>query len=56
MPEKSYLQWLSSSTKTHWWCDSGDPNEIARALEHGMVGITTNPPLCAAAVGARHAE
>ncbi|MGO8695763.1 MAG: transaldolase family protein [Rectinemataceae bacterium] len=52
MAGKSYLQWLGSSTKTQWWCDSGDPREIDLALEHGAVGITTNPPLCAAAMRA----
>lgn len=56
MAAASYLQWLSASTKTRWWCDSGNPGEIDLALEHGAVGITTNPPLCAAAVAARPAE
>jgi len=50
MAPQSYLQWLSESTKTHWWCDSGTPSEIDYALQHGAVGITTNPPLSATAI------
>ncbi|HOV93276.1 MAG TPA: transaldolase family protein [Spirochaetales bacterium] len=53
MTGQSYLQWLSASTKTHWWCDSGTPSEIEFALQHGAVGVTTNPPLVATAIGLR---
>ena len=53
MAGQSYLQWLSASTKTHWWCDSGTPSEIEFALQHGVVGVTTNPPLVATAIGLR---
>ena len=53
---ESYLRWLSSSTKTDWWCDSGDPSDIRLALEHGAVGITTNPALSAAAASGKLPE
>ena len=56
MPLQSYLQWLSESTVTNWWCDSGTPSEIKLALQHGAVGITTNPPLSATAISAKPGE
>jgi transaldolase len=56
MPAQSYLQWLSECTATNWWCDSGTPSEIDVALQHGAVGITTNPPLCAAAISQKPEE
>ena len=43
MQNESYLLWLSKKTNTVWWVDSGDPDEISRALESGCKGITTNP-------------
>lgn len=53
MVMQDYLQWLSESTKTHWWCDSATPSEIDFALQHGAVGTTTNPPLSATAISLR---
>lgn len=41
----SYLQWLSNDTATRWWHDSANPDEISTALEHGALGVTTNPVL-----------
>ncbi len=45
MQEESYLQWLVNNTKTRWWNDSGDSQELTAALEHGATGVTTNPVL-----------
>ena len=53
MSGKSYLQWMASETPTKWWHDSGSPDEIERALAHGAIGITTNPPLIAATIKTR---
>lgn len=52
MSETNYLTWLSNSTKTAWWHDSGDPKELEQALKNGAVGVTTNPVLCARALAA----
>jgi len=51
--QKSYMQWLSESTRTRWWHDSGDPDELRFSLEHGATGVTTNPVLINAALRAR---
>lgn len=48
--KKSYLQWLSSETKTKWWHDSADLDELALGMEHGAVGATVNPVLVSKAV------
>lgn len=45
MSNDTYLAWLTSSTPTQWWHDSADPAELARGLERGAVGVTTNPYL-----------
>ena len=50
MPKNDYLQWLSGSTDTAWWHDSGDPEELKQGLANGAVGVTTNPVLCAQAL------
>lgn len=42
MATDSYLQWLSQ-TSTAWWNDSGEPEQLTRALQHGATGVTTNP-------------
>jgi len=52
MSEMNYLQWLSTSTGTAWWCDSGDPKELERGIANGAVGVTTNPVLSAQALKA----
>lgn len=41
----NYLQWLSEETPTHWWHDSGDPQELCQAKAWGARGVTTNPLL-----------
>jgi transaldolase len=56
MSLQSYLQWISGSTATNWWCDSGTLAEIDLALQHGAVGITTNPPLSATAISLKPEE
>jgi len=50
MDNRNYLQWLSDTTDTAWWHDSGDPKELEQALSNGAVGVTTNPVLCAQAL------
>ncbi len=45
MSQENYLQWLVNKTNTTWWNDSGDPEELTFALEHGASGVTTNPVL-----------
>ena len=47
-----FLKWLAGETKTQWWHDSADTNEINISLGNGAVGVTTNPPLAAAALNA----
>ncbi len=43
--ENDYLAWLSSQTDTNWWADSGCPEDILSAIDHGAEGVTTNPIL-----------
>ena len=43
MAETDYFRWLTRRTKTAWWHDSAHPPEVARGLERGAVGATTNP-------------
>jgi len=50
VPEDSYLRRLHQTTNTHWWHDSADPLELRRGLDHGAVGVTTNPYLAALAL------
>ena len=45
MAHESYLKWLVNNTGTTWWNDSGAPDELTFALEHGATGVTTNPVL-----------
>lgn len=52
MSDPSYLRWLVDNTPTTWWHDSGDPAELAKGLEHGASGVTTNPVLSAQALAA----
>jgi transaldolase len=53
MSNDSYFRWLVSKTPTTWWHDSGDPDELDRALAHGASGVTTNPVLSAQTLRAR---
>lgn len=50
MSGESYLDWVNASTDTVWWCDTGVPEEINRAVEHGCRGVTTNPLFSSQAV------
>ena len=43
MDDKNYLRWLSDTTDTAWWRDSGDPMELEQAIGNGAVGVTTDP-------------
>ena len=52
---QDYLRWVSDNTKTTWWHDSAEPNELALGLKRGAVGVTTNPFLAALAL-LRHRE
>ena len=45
MHHDTYLNWAITNTKTTWWHDSADTDELAYALEHGCVGVTCNPYL-----------
>lgn len=52
MSENKYLKWMAESTDTKWWHDSAVPEEIEGSLKNGATGVTTNPPLVAAALAA----
>jgi len=43
--ENAFLKWMSSSTKSDWWNDSGKPAEINAAISNGATGVTLNPLL-----------
>jgi len=45
MNDNTYLNWVITKTKTSWWHDSADTDELAFALGHGAVGVTCNPYL-----------
>jgi transaldolase len=45
MKDNTYLNWVLTNTKTSWWHDSADTDELAYALQHGAVGVTCNPYL-----------
>lgn len=50
MAEDTYLNWVINNTKTCWWHDSAEANELRRGLDRGAVGVTTNPFLSNIAV------
>ena len=50
MGNNTYLNWVISNTKTTWWHDSADLNELQVGLERGAIGVTTNPFLSNIAV------
>jgi transaldolase len=52
MKQIGYLSWVTEKTKTVWWHDSAEPDEIERAIRRGAVGATTNPFLVHAALAA----
>jgi len=39
----TYLDWVSTQTRTKWWHDSADPAELDLSLQRGAIGVTTNP-------------
>ena len=43
MKQTGYLQWAINNTKTVWWHDSAEPSELARGIQRGAIGATTNP-------------
>lgn len=43
MKEYKFLQWLAGNTRSSWWHDSADPQELSDAIRNGAVGVTTNP-------------
>jgi len=50
--DTNYLKWIAENTRTQWWHDSADPEELKLALENGATGVTTNPVLVARALEA----
>lgn len=52
MSENKYLRWMTQNTGMRWWHDSAIPEEIETSLKNGATGVTTNPPLVAAALAA----
>jgi len=50
--KQDYLRWMIDNTKTTWWHDSADPAELARGIERGAIGATTNPFLANLALSA----
>src|SRR5512138_803816 len=45
-----YLKWVCDETRTSWWHDSADSEELAVGLARGASGVTTNPVLISAAL------
>ncbi|UCD51117.1 MAG: transaldolase family protein [Phycisphaerales bacterium] len=41
--KEDYLSWAVEHTKTLWWHDSVEPAELARGIERGAIGATSNP-------------
>jgi transaldolase len=50
MSHSTYLSWVINETKTSWWHDSAEAEELRVGLERGAVGVTTNPFLANLAV------
>lgn len=50
MSDSTYLSWVINKTKTSWWHDSAEAEELQLGLERGAVGVTTNPFLSNLAV------
>ena len=44
---------MSSETRTEWWNDSGDPDEVRAAMGNGAAGVTLNPFLVKLALYAK---
>jgi transaldolase len=45
MKDENYLRWLVNNTRTTWWHDSADLEELEQGLQNGATGVTTNPVL-----------
>ncbi|MHC4103556.1 MAG: transaldolase family protein [Planctomycetota bacterium] len=45
MTKDNYLSWLVKNTKTTWWHDSADLDELDQGLKNAATGVTTNPVL-----------
>jgi len=45
MKDVNYLNWLVKNTKTTWWHDSANLEELEQGLKNGATGVTTNPVL-----------
>src|ERR1700722_3445167 len=43
MAENTYLNWVAENTKTQWWHDSAEANELQMGMQRGCIGVTTNP-------------
>jgi transaldolase len=56
MGDKAYLNWLVEKTKTGWWHDSADPDELRLAMARGAVGVTTNPFLSSVSIARNRAR
>lgn len=41
--EYKFLRWMAENTKSNWWHDSADPQELAESIANGAVGLTSNP-------------
>jgi transaldolase len=39
----TYLDWVTSDTRTRWWHDSAEAAELDLGLKRGAIGVTTNP-------------
>jgi transaldolase len=45
MSKGTYLDWVIGQTRTKWWHDSAEAQELQLGLQRGAVGVTTNPYL-----------
>jgi len=48
--QDNYLGWLVKNTKTTWWNDGANADELRKAIEDGATGVTSNPFLVNQAV------
>jgi transaldolase len=55
MPNRAYLDWVCEHTKTKWWHDSAEADELALGLKRGAIGVTTNPVLANIAINKNRA-
>ena len=43
MAGENYLEWLVKNTRTTWWNDGANADELRKAIENGATGVTSNP-------------